>query len=86
MYELPGRADALAAAAGDKGALVAISLTNQDVLLDVHVVHDRVALVVGDRTLWLDGREVELLRHKLVLATRELSMRSVPLPEPRARR
>lgn len=63
-----------------------IALTDDGAVIDVQVVHDRVALVVDDRTLWLDAGEVERLRQKLVLVARELGARVVQLPEPRTRR
>lgn len=68
---------------------MSITLTGHgNVELDVHTVRDRVALVVNGEPLWMNRREIESLRHKLMLAVRALDFPAGPaeVPQPRGRR
>ncbi len=65
------------------GELMAITLTaHEGVELDVHATRDRAALVVNGELLWMNRREIDVLRQKLVLALRTLDF-PADLPAPR---
>lgn len=64
---------------------MSIALAGHDnVVLDVHTVRDRAALVIDGQLIWLNRREIELLRHKLMLALRTIDFPAAVVPEPRS--
>lgn len=71
------------AAASSGELMMAITLTaHEGVELDVHATRDRAALVVNGELLWMNRREIDVLRQKLVLALRTLDF-PADLPAPR---
>ena len=56
--------------------------------IDVHTLGERVALVVGDDLVWLEGSAVATLRHKLMMAQRAVDAappQVAEVPAPRRR-